>query len=116
MIIRTINKIRNNITLFLCILTACFPIGCNQPETRANSNTYDIPPKYENTWSLKIESIRNISEGSIEIHEIDGENILVLLVDGYGDGHIFVVDYNGYSKQEAIRIIKEKQMLSQKNI
>lgn len=111
---KTINKIKNNTILLFYILIICSSIGCNQSKTQSNSNTYNIPPKYENTWFMTIEEIRKISEGSIEIHEIDGNNILVLLVDKFGDGHIFIVDYNGYSKQETIKIINEKQKLLQK--
>ncbi|UCC95997.1 MAG: hypothetical protein JSW40_04405 [Candidatus Omnitrophota bacterium] len=90
----------------LAIISFLF-IGCGQPGS-PRAKKYEIPDKHKHVRTISIDAIKAMSEGSIEIKEIDRQNILILIVDKYGDGHRYIVDYTGYSKSQALKIIKNK--------
>ena len=60
-------------------------------------------------FPLSLATLATIHDGRISFEERRGE-IFVHLTDRFGDSHIHLLDYRGVSKEQALEILKAKQV------
>ena len=59
-------------------------------------------------FPLSMATLGEIHDGRISFEERDG-GIFVSITDSSGDRHIHRLDYSGYSKTDALAVLKKKQ-------